>query len=688
MSLLRTRTPRLALVPLLGLLFFIQAAFAQTSETGQAFEQDKEEYRLDRIVVESSPLKETLFSSSQPVSVLSGDELDLKARGSLGDTLALEPGVNSSSFAPGAGRPVIRGLSGDRVRILENGIGTLDISNVSPDHAVTVESALVDKIEVIRGPAALLYGTSAVGGLVNVFDNRIPETLQSSPLSGTAEIRGESVDQERSGLFALNAPAGPLMFHIDGARSRSDDYHIPGYARTPELRETDPLDYPEPKGTVPWSYAESDSITLGSSYIFEKGFLGASVNDYNTNYGVPNGEEDISVDAQRRRVDVRAGVRDTGMFVDSAVFRTGIVDYDHTEFEGAEAGTQFKQNGLEARLDMNHRKVGDLTGVFGLQFLDSDFQAEGEEAFQPPTTSTTYSLFDLEEYKISPSLTAQLGGRLDWASVESEGFSGTGLDSGSRFFNTFSQSAGIVWDATQDYSVALSLANTQRAPTGQELYADGPHVATGAYEIGDPNLDPERSLGTDITLRKNTGQFRGSVGGFYNHFWNYINLNPTGEEEDDLAVYAFEQIEADFVGFEAQVQYFAIDSAREEWSFDFQPDYVWARSSTTGDYLPRMPPLRMLMGSDYSNDVLGRVRLEVQQVFAQDMVAENETTTAGYTMLNAYYSREFPVGSQTWEFFVRGTNLLSEKARNAVSFTKDVAPLPGASAMAGIRYRF
>ena len=666
-----------------------RVAFAQNETSGAPTPNpDSEEYRLDQIVVESSPLRETLFNSALPVSELSGVDLDLKARGSLGDTLALEPGVSSSSFAPGAGRPVIRGLSGDRVRVLENGIGTLDVSDVSPDHAVTVESALVEQIEVIRGPAALLYGTSAVGGLVNVFDKRIAERLQAEPVTGTVEIRGESVDLERAGLFGLDAAAGSLMFHLDGMKSVADDIDIPGYARTPQLRATEPLDYPEPQGQLPWSDVSSDNLTLGSSYIFDNGFLGASVSDYNTNYGVPNGEEDVSVDAHRRRVDARGGIRNTGMFVEEAKVRVGVVNYDHTEYQAGEAGTEFTQHALEGRADLNHRALGDLTGTFGAQLQMKDFEAEGEEAFQPPTDTEIYSLFDLEEYKISNSLTFQLGGRFDWTSVESQGFSGTGEDAGSRFFDTFSQSTGLVWDMDEVYSLALSVAHTERAPNGQELYADGPHVATGAYEIGDPNLDSENSLGTDLTFRKNTGQFRGFIGGFYNHFWNYINLSPTGEENDGLPVYLFDQIEADFVGFEAQAQYFVKDSLHEEWSFDIQPDYVWARSQTTGEYIPRMPPFRLLMGSTYSTPSLGRTRLEVQQVFAQNNVAEYETTTAAYTMLNAYYSREFMVGTQAWEIFLRGTNLLSEKARNAVSFTKDVAPLPGASAMLGVRYRF
>lgn len=664
------------------------SAFAQDTEVTPTPNPDSEEYRLDQIVVESSGLGETLFDSAQPVSVLEGTDLDLQARNSLGDTLALQPGVNSSSFAPGAGRPVIRGLSGDRVRILENGIGTLDVSAVSPDHAVTVESALVDKIEVVRGPATLLYGTSAVGGLVNVFDNRIPEKMQSKPLSGTMEIRGESVNLQRAGLFALNAPAGPLMFHIDGTKQVSDDIDIPGYARTPQLRATEPLDYPEPQGKLPWSYVDTDNLTLGSSYIFKDGFVGAAVSSYNTNYGVPNGEPDISVDAHRRRVDVRAGADNTGLFVDSARFRMGIVDYDHTEFEGAEAGTEFTQHGLEGRIDLNHREVSGLTGTGGIQFIDTDFEAEGEEAFQPPTTSRTYSIFDLEEYKVDDRLSFQLGGRLDWSTVDSAGFTGTGLDAGSRDFTTFSQSASATYMLTEDYSLTYTLSNTQRAPTGQELYADGPHVATGAYEIGDADLDPERSISNDLTLRKDTGRWRGSIGGFYNHFWNYINLSPNGEEDDDLPVYVFNQVEADFLGFESQVQYFLKDEFGEEWSVDVQPDYVWARSSTTGQYIPRMPPFRLLMGTTYTQQSLGRARLEVQQVFNQDLVAEYETTTPGYTMLNLYFSRDIAIGNQTWELFTRGTNLLAEKARNAVSFTKDVAPMPGASAMVGVRYRF
>jgi iron complex outermembrane receptor protein len=643
------------------------------------------EYHLDKVVVESSALQDTLFNSAQSVSVMTGIDLDEKARNNLGDTLAEEPGITSSSFGPGAGRPVIRGIGGERIRILENGVGTLDISSVSPDHAVTVESTLVDRIEVVRGPASLLYGTSAVGGVVNVFDNRIAEKMLDEPISGTAEIRGESVDRTRAGVLSLDAPAGPFVFHVDGFTRRSDDYDIPGFARTAQQRDSREIEYPEPKGEVPFSATESDNITLGSSYIFDKGFVGAAVSEFNTNYGVPNGEPDVSVDARRQRIDVRAGVRETGGFVESLTTRMGIVDYDHTEYEGSEEGTKFRQNGFDGRLDLTHREVSSVRGAWGLQLQDSSFEAIGEEAFQPPTDTTTYSLFGLEELLVSDTLTLQLGGRYDWNRASTSGFETGSEDNLDVDLNTFSQSAGAVWDFIPDYALALSVAHTERAPTGQELFANGPHVATGAYEIGDADLGIERSLGTDLTLRKKEGTVRGFVGAFYNRFWDYISLSPNGEEEDDLPVYTFQAVDADFYGFESQVALFLVDRPGEEFSFDIQPDYVWAQDRDKDESLPRITPFRLKLGTTYYNKDILRARLELQQVFAQNRTAEFETSTDGYTMLNLYLSKE--LGSNV-ELFVRGSNLLSEKARNHVSFIKDVAPLPGASAMAGVRVRF
>lgn len=662
--------------------------------TALAQEEDKtnatgREHALSEIVVQSTGVGQTLSDQAQPVTILSRDELDMKAANQIGDTLAAEPGISSSSFGPGAARPVIRGLGGDRIRVLENSVGTNDISAISPDHAVTIESALVDKVEVVRGPASLLYGTSAVGGVVNVFDNRIPEVLPDAPAEGTVEARGDSVSRSRTGLMSVTAPIDNVAVHVDALASKSDDYDIPGYARTAALRESTPLEYPEPKGFVPWSDTQTDVLTGGASYIFDKGFAGASYNDYKTIYGAPNGEEDVSVNAHRRRVDLRGGVRDTGEVIDSATIRAGFVDYHHTEFEGDEAGTLFKNNGVDARLDMKHREILGTKGTWGAQYQGNKFEAVGEEAFQPPGTTDTYSLFALEELPVLEDVTLQAGARYDWNHTVSDGFAGdSDEDDVTRDFDLFSQSAGAVWDFSRDYSFTWSTAHTQRAPNPQELFADGPHVATGVYEIGDPDLPKERSLGTDIAIRRTSGAFQGSIGGFYNRFWNYIAANPTGQTEDDLPVYVFQDVPADFWGFESKVEYFVDDSVAREISFDFQPDYVWARNRDSKEYLPRIPPLRLKFGANYFHEDLFRVRLELQQVFEQDKVAEYETTTDGYSMLNLYLSKDVEYRGDTYELFVKGTNLLAEKARNHVSFIKDVAPLPGASALAGFRVRF
>ena len=661
---------------------------ALTLSVGQT-ELAAQEQSLDEIVVQSTGIGKTLSDQAQPVTVLSGAELDMKSQGSLGDTLASEPGITSSSFGPGAGRPVIRGFDGDRIRILENGVGSQDLSSLSPDHAVTIQSSLVDKIEIVRGPAALLYGTSAVGGVVNIFDNRIPEKLPKAPIEGTAEVRGESVNQGRSALMSITAPVDSFAVHVDGFSSKTDDYDIPGYARTAALRASSPLEYPEPKGKLTYSDTQTDILSAGGSYIADKGFFGAAVQDYKTIYGVPNGEPDVSVNAHRRRLDVRGGVRDTGELIDSATLRTGIVDYDHTEFEGEEAGTKFKQNGVDSRLDLKHKQYGDITGTWGIQFQNNDFEALGEEAFQPPTKSETYSLFLLEEYRLIEDVKLQAGGRYDWNHIDTTGFDDeTFNDNINRNFDSFSQSGGAVWDIINDYSLALSVAHTERAPTGQELFADGRHVATGVYEVGDADLAMERSLGTDLTLRKSDGVFRGFVGGFYNRFWDYVSANPTGEVIEDLPEYQFESINADFWGFESQVAWHIVDTVSRGVSFDLQPDYVWARDRDTHDYVPRIPPLRIKVGTNFFDERYVRARFEVQHVFAQDKTAPNETSTDAYTMLNMYVSKNVTVGKQPVELFLRGTNLLSEKARNNVSFLKDVAPLPGASAMAGIRVNF
>lgn len=654
--------------------------------TVPAAEVVAEPTKLDEVVVSSEPLPQTLLEFLEPATVLRGKELQTKAQGSLGATLASEAGISASGFGPGASRPIVRGLGGDRVKILENGIGSQDVSNTSPDHLVTIDPSLINSVEVLRGPASLLYGTSAIGGLVNVNDNRILEEMPTAPAAGRVEVRGSTVDEERTGVMSVNAPAGPFAVHFDALKRVTDDIRIPGYARTGELRANGPaLDYPEPKGTLPFSATDTDNVTFGTSYIGKSGFLGAAVSDFNSTYGVPNGENDVSIQAERKRLDTRGKIFDPFSGVQSMDLKFGFIDYDHTEFEGEEPGTIFRNRAVETRYEVAHYKIAGFKGVAGLQQQYSNFGAEGEEAFQPETTKNEGAAFLYEERDLSRKVQLQLSSRFDYQELEAHS-----TDPITRNFDTYSQSIGTVWNAIENYSLSLTVANTQRAPSGQELFADGPHVATGIYEIGDPDLDPERSVGTDLTLKRKAGAVTGSVGGFFNHFQNYITLTPTGQTIDDLPVYEFVSTSADMRGFESQVAYHfrEMKSDGDALSIDYQTDYVWAADRATGEALPRIPPLRMKWGINYSDPALLDARLEVQRVFSQDRTQADETDTSGYTFLNLTLSKDVPFKRGKLTAFVRGTNLLNEKARDATSFIKDVAPLPGANVTTGLQFRF
>ncbi len=650
--------------------------------------------KLPEVTVSSTPLEMTSFESAQPVTVLSRDDLQSRPQTSLGAMLSGELGISSTAFGPGAGRPIIRGLGGDRVRILENGVGTQDVSNTSPDHLVTVDPGTIEKIEVLRGPAALLYGTSAVGGVVNVFDNRIPTELPSGPASGRGEIRGGLVDKERAANLSLNVPIDTFAFHFDGAIRRTDDIDIPGFARTSQLRENSPSENgEEPRNFLPYSDTQSDNFTFGTSLIRESGFLGVAVSELNSTYGVPNGEENISIDARRRRADLRGKAYDPVDGIKAMELKVGVVDYEHTEFEGSEAGTVFKSQGLDSRYEVTHEEIAGLKGIAGVQFQYNDFEAIGEEAFQPPSITSSGALFIFEEYALTNQLKLQAGLRGDYQDVQATGFIPLGSELAQdlgRNFLTFSQSAGAVWTPVENYAVALSIAHTERAPSSQELFADGPHIATGAFELGDPSLDKERSLGIDLTFRKQSGRFTGSLGGYYNHFYNYIELLPTGETIDDLPAYSFRQVAANFYGIESQVAYHFFENYEqgEDFSIDFQPDYTWADDLTNDSPLPRIPPLRVRVGANYSIAKLFNSRIELQQVFKQSRTADEESDTDGFTLLNAVISRDIVMDSTPFTVFLRGNNLLNEKAREHTSFIKDVAPLPGMNITTGVQVRF
>ena len=659
---------------------------------------------LDTVVISGGADAKSAFDLAQGASLLEADTLHRSLQSTLGETLAAVPGVNATYYGPGASRPIIRGLGGDRVRMLDNGVGSLDASNVSPDHNVSVEPLLVDRIEVLRGPATLLYGSSAVGGVVNVIDNRIPSVAPDRPLGGRLEARHDSAAGEETGIFALTAGNQAFALQANGLRTETDDVAIPGYA--------DPAN-PADRGTLVNSAIATKSGSLGGTYFFGQGNAGVAVSEYDTIYGVPVGEP-IAIDMKQRRLDFRSELTEPFAAFKSAKIRFGLADYTHAEVDTTTGrpNTTFKNKAYEGRVDLAQQDVGNLTGTVGFQVSRSDFSAVGEEVVTPPTLTTSQALFVLESYKLNPALTFQFGGRYEHQGIKVgevdpllPAYPDYSVTTGEkRNDHGYSLSTGLVWYPAKDYSVGLSIAYSQRLPVAQELFSNGPHGGTNAYEIGSSGLGRESSLGVDLTVRKRAGFVTGTVGAFVNRFSNFIFEQrdsdtyfdeasggflsyPVPPGDEFLPIYHFVARDAVFYGGEADLMFHLLETEAGHLHLDLTSDYVHAQQTTDDEPLPRIPPLRMGAGLRFEH---GRwtAGVNVRHAFRQDRVAAEETETAGYTLVGADLSYRLPVGRSEWEFFARATNLTDEDARVSTSFLKDVAPLPGRSVTAGVRLTF
>lgn len=562
---------------------------------------------LDEIVVTANPLVRTLFDQVKPASVLDGNALLLNMEPTLGETLKKEPGVSSTYFGPGASRPIIRGLGEDRLRILQNGTSMLDVSNVSPDHAASSSPLSVTAIEVVRGPATLLYGPNSIGGVVNVTDERIPqERFTGTHPAGKIETSVGSVNDLFNQAGTITWGAGNIVFHLDAFHSETDDLEIPGYARSASLRKSDPVT-PEPRDTLPNSATESTGGGAGMSYVWDSGYLGLSYSGLDSNYGTV-AEPDVTIDLRQRRWDLRGAVFRPQPWIKEINFKLGYSEYEHTEFEGRDVGTVFDLDGYNGRIELLHEKIGNFEGAVGFETQHSEFSALGDEAFLPPVDNHSNSLFIFEEVPLD-SFRLQFGARYDHQKSESRNNAafGPGID---RDFNAFSVSAGVVYNPSEDYAITFSTAYTQRPPTYVELYADGPHVATGTFEVGDPDLGTEDSLSFDLSLRKRAGRMTGSINGFYYRFNDFINLAPTGNFDpvDALPIYDYSPIGATFYGGEIETTFHLLEPAVAPPVADsgnalpvtpvvdrgldltLGADYVHAEDRSTGEPVPRIPP--------------------------------------------------------------------------------------------------
>jgi iron complex outermembrane recepter protein len=632
----------------------------------------------EEIVVSASPEARALSEVYQPVSVLTEDDILLRARPSLGETLSEEPGVSSTWFGPGSSRPVIRGIGGDRIRILEEGVGVGDASNVSPDHAVAVDPLTAERIEIIRGPATLLYGSNAVGGVVNVIDERVPSSLPVEALTGSLNLGFGSVADEALGSVALRGSQGQLAWQLGYLRREAGDY------RLPERHDDDDHDddHDEDPKRLENSSLDTSNLTAGASWIFGRGYVGLAVSNFRTNYGIPGhgpdddhdeeedeDEHEVRVDMEQRRYDLKGQLDLDGFFRNVRV-RIGRSDYEHFELEDDDVETTFLNDSWEARVEASHRQVGRLSGAFGAQISRRDFRAFGEEAFVPPSKTDTEALFVFEELDHGPWL---FQGGLRW---EQQGIRVAAGDLPNRSFNGVSASVGTVWRREgMPFDVAASIARAVRLPTAEELYSDGPHAATRAFEIGDPFLDEEVSLGFDLSFRRSIGHLHGEINLFHTRFDGYIFLRPTGTEEDHLPVFVHTQGDATFRGFEVDAHYDLWHSERHHVEVRFGGDYVEAELRD-GTNLPRISPARVFSGLAYEGRNLSG-GIEVRHVFRQSSTAPFEEPTDSYTMLGANASYRFLLGETAHYVLLRGRNLTDEFARSHVSPLKDLAPLPG-----------
>jgi iron complex outermembrane receptor protein len=634
------------------------------------------------VVITATPIRETALETTQPVSVLEGDALVRKRSASLGETLAAEPGVSASYFGPQASRPIVRGLGGERVRVYEDGADALDVSALSDDHAVSIDPLLADRIEIVRGPATLLYGNGASGGIVNVITHRIPERAPREPLAGAFELRGDSAVDQRSVAAHVDAAAGAFVVHADGFDRTTGEVSIPGFAWSRALREgraaageeVDPT-----RGELPGTASDTRGGALGASAIGERGFVGLSGSRFETRYGIP-GSEGISIDLAQERYDFSAELRDPWATIRSLRARATYNDYEHAELEPqGDVGTQFDQRGREARVTLEHVPLAGWRGVLGAQWRSIDLEALGEEAFVPPSKTRNLGVFLYEERAFGP-LTLELGARLEMQEVEAQA---AAADYDAEAWNG---SAGLLWKFSPAHSLALQVTRTQRHPTATELYADGPHVAVQRFEVGDPTLGRERALTADLSLRRFVGAWRFGLTVFRSDYDDYIFPQRTGEEEDELPVAQYVQADARFTGVEAEIGLPALATPAGELRTRLMADVVRGELDDAGD-LPQIPPFRAGLAFELTR---GRVTagLSLMQHDRQDRIAAFELPTASYTMLDVDLSYRASLGGGELLAYLRGGNLLDEDARRHPSPLKDVAPLPGRTIGAGLRFAF
>jgi iron complex outermembrane receptor protein len=600
-----------------------------------------------------SPGGRDTFEAYQPATVLGGEELDSRIQGSLGETLGREVGVNTRSFGAAAARPVIRGLDNDRVLIIENGARTADLSSQSADHAVDLDPASAGRIEVVRGPATLLYGSSAIGGVVNVVSDEVP----SRPVKGAhgaAVLQGGTANDE--GGIAANLVVGNerLAFRVSGSARRTGD-----------------IDTPE--GPLPNSQSDAQSGGAALAWTGRESYAGASYQYFQTEYGLPFVEENqVVLNPRRHRLDFRAERRGLDSFVNGIKVQGAFRNYRHEEKVAGEVGTAFHNRFGEGQVLLSQRPTGRLNGTLGVWGTYRDYTSEGEEALAPPTTQSSFAAFAYEELTFS-HVGVQFGGRIEHNSYNPDAAAVPDREGiRDRDFTEFSGSVGLLGYLRDDVTLALNVAHAVRAPALEELYNFGPHPGNFAFEVGDPDLGAERCWCFDLSLRWRRSRFEGAITGFVNRIDDFIFPLQTGEVEDDLPVVAFTSADATLSGFEAHVD---VGLTRGLW-LELGGDLVRGEQRATGDPLPRIPPARGWVGLRFEKSGF-HVEGRLLGADRQDRVYGFETPTAGYGLVDVHASYRFGAGQTAHTVTLRLDNAGDRLYRNHLSYIKDLAPEMG-----------
>ena len=660
---------------------------------------------VDEVIVTADPLGRSGGDVISNVALVAGDDLVQRRQGTLGETLTGIPGVNSDTFGGGASRPVIRGQTAPRVKVLSDGAGLIDASDVSPDHAVSGEPLLLEGIEILRGPSALIYGGGAIGGAVNLIDRKIPTSVPAAGGDAVAEFRVGSADGEEAGVVGVTVGAGSFALRLEAAARRTNDYEVPFY--TPPGHEGHDHDDEGGFDHLPGSFSESRTVTLGGSWTGARGYLGAAYTEQSSRYGLPghsheyedchphgaslhcgghdhddddhdhdheHGGDDIPiVDLVSRRIDMRGEIRDPFAGIQRIRFRGGYTDYAHDEIDHGEVATTFSNKGHDVRIEVQHAPIGGLRGVAGVQTSDSDFAAVGVEFFIPPSNTRNNAIFLLEEYVVG-----------DWrfeGALRQEWQETSAIGRPDTEHTPFSASLAASWSFAPGYAASLSTARSQRAPHVQELYARGVHMATNTYETGTATLDEETAVSIELGVRKTEGPTRFSVSAYRYAYEGYIYAR-TLDQFEDFRLIQYTQADATFTGVEGDIRH----QIRPGLTATVFGDYVKAELDS-GEPLPRIPAGRLGVRGDVLQGPWSG-NLEYIRVFKQDDIAGFEVETPGYDMVNATVAFDFDLGAFSNQVFLRGSNLLDETALNHASFISTLAPMRGRNFVLGVRTRF